>query len=160
MSKKKFIQEAPTGNPSSLTTPTPISSYTPTKFQQSVKDYFKKRKDAKLERIENDGHKSELYDIDVCVSLDKEETKDQQHLQTRQSGRAAIYELKQDFYNELSKEYNITSMAVRGVRIEGNEAKTTISLILSHVPMKEHKQRITKLLENVFNEVVDKEKSK
>lgn len=125
-----------------------------TSFIKSVKEFFKKQKDAELSRIESTAKGSELFDIDVTLKLSEDDAKKQAQA-TRQIGSAAVHQLKQDFYTYLNKEgFKIQTMSVRGVRQNGDTIETTISCVLANVPKmhREHTERRKNLIESLLTE--------
>lgn len=154
MSKEIIINEV-NDNVNNVGGKVAIDKYDDTKFQKSIKAFFEKHKTAELRRIESTAKASELFDIDIAIKLPKEV--EGEHAQKiRESSSALVQELKQEFYNYLVKEgFKIQSMSVRGVRNNGDEIETTISLILANVPKvnREHTERVLKLIENTLIEV-------
>jgi len=148
------IKEAAFDNANSIPGKVAVDKYDPTAFETSIKEFFKKHKTADLKRIESTARGSELYDLDITIDLPEEETG--KHAQeVRQTGSALVHELKQEFYNYLTKEgFKISTMSVRGVRTNGDVMETTISLVLANIPKvhREKVERMQKLIETVLTE--------
>lgn len=139
-----------------------IDKYEDSSFQKSIKAFFEKHKTAKLKRIEATDNASELFDLDITIDLPKESEGDHAQ-QVRETGSAMVHQLKQDFYNHLTKEgFKLQSMSVRGVRTNGDVIETTISLILSNTPKvhRDHHERVYNLIESVLSEASELDEAK
>lgn len=156
----KNINEAAMDNANTVPGKVAIDKYDDTAFQKSIKSFFDKNKTANLSRIESTAKSSELFDIDITIDLPKE-TEGEHAQKVRETGSALVHQLKQEFYNHLTKEgFKIQSMSVRGVRTNGDVIETTISLILANVPKvnREHTERMKTLIEGILTEAAKEDK--